>query len=424
MLRFLNKNGFPAYAVRMQNRTPGRHGVADMWYRDDGTPTNLATPGSSPKSPSGSGARWRAWYIDTAGRQRTKKFPNKKAAERWADKQAGDVNAGAWADPQAQKETFSVVAEKWYATKSNREATTKHGYRNILDTIVLPKWGDTPIHKIDHESLQDWVNELSTTGEYRTKGEGGFSASRTIQIHLVVNGVMKYALRTDRILKNPAEGLELPTKRKNTRQRYLTHKQLQEFAAEMGRFEGLTLLLGYCGARTSEAFGARGRDFRGRIWELYGAIVRNVEKDTKTHRARFIPIPDVVWDKIQMPANPDALVFPGRRGHITNGEYRWAFDGALRTMQERTEKLRAEEIAETGRATTPAFPRITPHDLRHTCASLAISSGANVKAVQNLLGHATAVMTLDLYGHLLSDDLDRVMTALNEAAAAASPRSL
>src|SRR6476619_6889035 len=45
----------------------------------------------------------------------------------------------------------------------------------------------------------------------------------------------------------------------------------------------------------------------------------------------------------------------------------------------------------------PEFPTVTPHDLRHTAASLAISAGANVKAVQTMLGHASAVLTL---GHL------------------------
>ncbi|HKI39705.1 tyrosine-type recombinase/integrase [Mycobacterium sp.] len=57
-----------------------------------------------------------------------------------------------------------------------------------------------------------------------------------------------------------------------------------------------------------------------------------------------------------------------------------------------------------------------PHELRHTCASLAIGVGANVKAVQTLLGHASAVMTLDLYGHLLSDDLTKVAKGLDRAA--------
>ena len=56
------------------------------------------------------------------------------------------------------------------------------------------------------------------------------------------------------------------------------------------------------------------------------------------------------------------------------------------------------------------------HDLRHTCASLAISEGANVKVVQKLLGHKSAVLTLDKYGHLFPDDLDAVADAFDTAA--------
>ena len=56
-----------------------------------------------------------------------------------------------------------------------------------------------------------------------------------------------------------------------------------------------------------------------------------------------------------------------------------------------------------------------PRGLRHTTASLAISAGANVKVVQRMLGHATAAMTLDLYGHLLDDDLSGVADAMSKA---------
>jgi hypothetical protein len=58
---------------------------------------------------------------------------------------------------------------------------------------------------------------------------------------------------------------------------------------------------------------------------------------------------------------------------------------------------------------------LVPHGLRHTTASLAISAGANVKVVQRMLGHATANMTLDLYGHLLNGDLTGVADALGKA---------
>ena len=66
------------------------------------------------------------------------------------------------------------------------------------------------------------------------------------------------------------------------------------------------------------------------------------------------------------------------------------------------------------------FPTITPHDLRHTAASLAVSARANVRAVQRMLGHAKASMTLDTYADLFHEDLDGVAVRLDEAIQAAA----
>ncbi|MFE7663113.1 tyrosine-type recombinase/integrase [Streptomyces celluloflavus] len=52
--------------------------------------------------------------------------------------------------------------------------------------------------------------------------------------------------------------------------------------------------------------------------------------------------------------------------------------------------------------------KLTPHKLRHTAASLAIASGADVNVVQTMLGHKSATLTLDTYGHLFPDRLDEV----------------
>ena len=54
--------------------------------------------------------------------------------------------------------------------------------------------------------------------------------------------------------------------------------------------------------------------------------------------------------------------------------------------------------------TTPVFPRVTAHDLRHTAASLVISAGASVKAIQRTPGHKSAAMTPDVYADLFDDD--------------------
>ena len=96
----------------------------------------------------------------------------------------------------------------------------------------------------------------------------------------------------------------------------------------------------------------------------------------------------------ELPSDPNALVFPSHGGgHLPTEEYRRAFDKACRAA------------GVTG---------LVPRGLRHTTASLAISAGANVKVVQRLLGHATAAMTLDRYGHLLSDDQASVADALGK----------
>lgn len=54
------------------------------------------------------------------------------------------------------------------------------------------------------------------------------------------------------------------------------------------------------------------------------------------------------------------------------------------------------------------------YDLRHTAASWAIRSGASVKAVQPMLGHATAVITLEVYAGLFDDELDSVADKIGE----------
>lgn len=61
---------------------------------------------------------------------------------------------------------------------------------------------------------------------------------------------------------------------------------------------------------------------------------------------------------------------------------------------------------------------MTPHDFRHTTASLAVRAETNVKAVQRMLGHKSAAMTLDEYADLFDSDLDAVADAMDHAVSA------
>ena len=112
-----------------------------------------------------------------------------------------------------------------------------------------------------------------------------------------------------------------------------------------------------------------------------------------------MPIPRFLIDELAQHVSgkkPTDLVFTGVKG------------GPLRSQM-------FQGAALTTAATRIGAPGLTPHKLRHTAASLAIASGANVKVVQTMLGHKSATMTLDLYGHLFADQLDEVADALDAA---------
>jgi integrase len=117
----------------------------------------------------------------------------------------------------------------------------------------------------------------------------------------------------------------------------------------------------------------------------------------KTNETRVVAVPRFISDEIGArlaDLDDTDLVFSAPAG------------GPLRGSNFRT-RVWARALVGAG-----VEPGLRPHDLRHTAASLMIASGASIKAVQRQLGHASAAMTLDRYGHLYDEDLDTLAAAL------------
>ena len=408
-----------------------RAGVEDRW-----TKTVRDAHGYTRKVPSAAhakGLRWRARYVGPDGKEHTKHFARKLDAQAWLDSEVTTkIGTHTWVDPSRSRELFEPMAEAWFASKATKKPKTVAGYRSILNTLVLPRWGEVQLSSITYEDVQTWISNLSVGGGVRFENKG-LSASRVVQTYQVLNMVLKYAIRAKRLAVNPADDVELPPLSGvgAVTGRFLTHRQVHELALASGRFHTLVLALAYCGLRFGEAAALRRRDIdvqRARIWVRASATRVTgrgiVESDTKNHTDRQVPVPAAVLRLLEreLPADGDALVFPGRTGgYLPHNEFRRVFDRAVKTVRDATEAKRKGEFDDTGReAVAQVFPVITPKDLRHTCASLAISAGANIKVVQTMLGHKTATMTLDLYGHLYPDDLDRVADALNADAQSAA----
>lgn len=395
----------------MATRRNPRSGVEDRWYKTvvaTDPATGEVTKRREKTTRYGYGKRWRGRYVDPNGVERSRSFDTKTEAQKFLDSDVTTkVVTGTWVDPDRSGVLFSVVAEKWYGTKKLRKPKTVAGYRSLLDTTVLPRWGSIPLRDIEFEDIQEWVVALSLSGGTRFEGRG-LSASRVIQSYQVLSQVLKFAIKAKRLAVNPAEEIDLPVMTAGER-RYLTHLQVMKLALAAGRFRALVFTLAYTGIRFGEAVSLRVGNVdlaARRIFIARSATAVTglgiIETDTKNHTTRSVPVPGILLDELAslVGGAADDLLFPSHKGgYLTSKEFRWVFDQA------------AEAIALSG---------VVPHALRHTAASLAISAGANIKVVQKMLGHKTATLTLDLYGHLFPDDLDAVADAMDAGAKAAA----
>lgn len=167
----------------------------------------------------------------------------------------------------------------------------------------------------------------------------------------------------------------------------------------------LILLLAYTGMRWGEAAALRvGRiDLANRRIRVASSLyeINGVQREglPKTGKRRTVPIPASLVPELEAVIDgrsKDHLVFTTRRGQ------------SLRANNWRVREFRPA-VKEAGLD----IEGLTPHKLRHTAASLAIAAGADVKVLQMMLGHASASMTLDIYGHLFPDRLDEVADTLN-----------
>ncbi|MFE3447058.1 tyrosine-type recombinase/integrase [Nocardia sp. NPDC059180] len=395
-------------------RSP-RSGIEDRWYPtvvevdpETGKVTKKKVKSEERFS---TRKRWRARYVDPNGVERSRSFDTKVAAQNYLDSEVTTkVTTGAWVDPDRSGVLFGVAAEKWFATKKFRKPKTVAGYRSLLDTVVLPRWESVPLRDIEFEDIQEWVVSLSDSGSTRFEGRG-LSASRVIQSYQVLGQILRFAVKSKRLASNPAEDIELPSMMAGERP-YLTHLQVLQVAMAAGRFRPLVLTLAYTGIRFGEATALRvmdvdleARRIRVARSATYVRGAGTILTDTKNHTARAVPIPEILAKELanlMKGRRLDALVFPSRKGgYLESTEFRWVFDQAVEAA---------------------GLSPVAPHGLRHTAASLAISAGANIKVVQRMLGHKTATLTLDLYGHLFPDDLDAVAVGMDVGARTAADR--
>lgn len=368
------------------------------------------------------GRRYRVRYRTPDRKQTSKRgFKSKRDAELFLASVDVSIAKGDFIDPASARVTVGDLGRDWLPLK---ESTLKpSSYKVLADAwrvYVEPRWGSTQVSAVRKSAVAEWVRQLSA-GTAPTKRSGGKphpglegrakSATVVIRAHGVLLQVLQVALDDRRISHNPAAGVAMPRKKRKPHQ-YLTHAEVEALAAAAGGERGTVVrVAAYTGLRWGELTGLRVRDvdmLRRRLQVNENAVKVGATVHVgspKTHELRSVGFPAFLTlplAKLCEGKARDDLVFGGGLEYLPRPR---ASEGA------RSWFVTALEAA--------GLERMTIHDLRHTAASLAIASGANVKAVQRMLGHASAAMTLDVYADLFDDDVDAVSAALDSARAAA-----
>lgn len=329
---------------------------------------------------------WLAGYRGPEGREHTKSFRRRVDAERWLRDELHKQDRGLWVDPSAGAVAFGKYAEEWFRGLVVKPKTLA-GYRSLLDSRILPTLEQVELRRITPNLLRSWIAEMAADG---------LSGSRMAQAKRVVSAVLAQAVTDGLIARNPAETVKAP-KTAEREPRYLTAEEVTELAVacegRMTRAGALVKVLAYAGLRWGEAVALRGGSInvlRRRIHVRESATMVNGELvwgPPKSHRARTVVVPRFLADELAPLIEGDELIFTSPTGM---------------PLRSSNFHRRVWKPAVNDRG----LGDLVPHDLRHTAASLAISAGASVKAVQLMLGHRSAQVTLDRYSHLFNDDLE------------------
>ncbi len=300
------------------------------------------------------------------------------------------------------KRSFREVAEEWFEWKSPAlRPRTREIYRWGLDQHLYPALGNRRIQRITETDIASLVAHLRAAG----LAEWTISAIMT-----PLSGTLRYAVRRRMIPTNPMALLERSERPRQGRKRLrtLSAGEIERLLAAAGaRWRVLLQTAIFTGLRSGELLGLRWADV-----DLDAAVIRvhwqlgrdgeRVALKTAAARRDVHLAPSLVKTlaahRLFSPwSAADDPVFASTTGGVLD----------RRNMTRRGVEAAAKRARLTG---------VSMHVLRHTYASLLIAVGANVKFVQQQLGHTSAAMTLDVYATLWdhAEQVEKAMTGLEE----------
>lgn len=305
-----------------------------------------------------------------------------------------DVSIGTFVD--SSKLTLGDWVSKWLKTykKPVLAQTTYELYQTVLKVHILPDLGKISLNKLQTITLQNFYNEKLSLQ---------LSASYVHQMHVIIHCALNQAIKEGLLFRNVAIAANSPKILKKEME-ILTEKQLKHFMEHVKSDPMATaiILAVGTGLRRGELLGLKWKDLN---FETGNLSVRRqllcvkggtkFEDYTKNKKSRNIHIPSNVLEKLKAHKekqneykqilgeayqNSD-LIFCNKNGtSVDPGNFSARFKQLLKNTD---------------------IPKIRPHGLRHSHASLLLAKDVHPKIVQERLGHSSISITLDQYSHLV-----------------------
>ena len=334
------------------------------------------------------------------------------------------IDKGMAFDSKRAKGTLNEYFDYWFETyaRSGRKATTCTNYKSYFNTYIRETIGKKPIIKVTKLDCQRIINEMV---------ENGKKHSTMLNLKSCLNKVFESAIDEDILIKNPSKNLQVPNTecKKRTAIEYTQIEMFMNFVRNSKRYSKAYpefVVLFNTGMRVGElaALTWSNIDFENNTIRVdktvnryrkayFGFTVALASPKSKTS-TRIIPMNNEVRKILLkykfMNIRPvEAVPVVDDYGNIkrkvsdlvfVNSEKRvWTepcFLSLINRIIDSHNSIAEQEGSET-------INNFCPHMARHTYTTLAYSVGADVKAVSEILGHASTSVTLDTYAHLTDE---------------------
>ena len=299
-----------------------------------------------------------------------------------------NLTLGAWLDKWLEERMRFTVRD-----------STLDGYRRLVKNYIKPHLGDKKIGSVttaDIQRMYNWLRENGRVNEHYEKGNA-LSDSSVRGIHMLLHQAMDAAVQERIIVKNPTEGTVIP-KTNYAPKKILTEAQLQKFL-DVVRQDAVWSDFFYTelttGMRRGEICGLRWQDFDEKTGRL------QIRRAVTGKKGGGVKVGETKTEKgtrtIQLPPSTVEILKARKKKSYSD----WIFHNPTvpeLPLSPQTAYRRMKTLLRYAE-----LPSIRFHDLRHTFATYALTSGVDAKTLSGILGHTNASFTLDTYTHVTTE---------------------